>query len=164
MGGRNRQKTEGRRGRWSSGFPGRRFAAWPGESAKSGAQLAVPRSQLVKKALLQGVPAAAAAGIKSNSSFPAACTSEMTPLAKFMATIFMKIEPSISCTACCAPLFLLFVIWSWEKEQVPENRPLCGGMKGAGGGFRRSTPLPFCRILFILHKTAAKNLTMQMLT
>ena len=67
-------------------------------------------------------------------------------------------------TACCAPLCLLFVIWSWEKEQVPENRPLCGGMKGAGGGFRRSTPLPFCRILFILHKTAAKNLTMQMLT
>ena len=39
-------------------------------------------NQIVEKALLQGVPAAAAAGIKLNPSFPAACTSEMTPLTK----------------------------------------------------------------------------------
>ena len=37
-------------------------------------------NQIVEKALLQGVPAAAAAGIKLNPSFPAACTSEKIPI------------------------------------------------------------------------------------
>ena len=44
------------------------------------------------------VPAAAAAGIKSNLSFPAACTSEMTPLTKFWPTISQEIEEKISCS------------------------------------------------------------------
>ena len=45
------------------------------------------RFHIVPKALLQGVPAAAAAGRKSNPSFPAACTSEMTPLTKDSPTL-----------------------------------------------------------------------------
>ena len=40
------------------------------------------KAGLVEKALPQGVPAAAAAGIKLNPSFPAACTSERTPLTR----------------------------------------------------------------------------------
>ena len=45
-------------------------------------------SSACQKALLQGFPAAAAAGIKFNPSFPAACTSEMTPLTKDSPTLF----------------------------------------------------------------------------
>ena len=66
-----------------------------------------PRAQLVKKALLQGVPAAAAAGRKSNPSFPAACTSEITPLTKFL--------PTMSGTQKIMKMFF------WEKRRHEGN-------------------------------------------
>ena len=74
------------------------------------------RPQLVEKALLQGVPAAAAAGIKLNPSFPAACTSEMTPLTKDSPTF------SWAPTKTTVSLGAQGKLWfSWERRSSGGN-------------------------------------------
>ena len=190
---RNRQKTERRRGRWSSGFPGRRFAAWPGESAKSGTQLAVPRSETVEKvakplfrerlhkrqpsmsssqaadrlhpshpgcslpplfllsqktikwfsgdpnkvglSFVRGVISDVHAAGNDGLNFIPAAAAAGTPCRRAFSTSWSGAQQAVPRSSC----YLIM-----GKEQAPENRPLCGGMKGAGGGFRRSALLcPF---------------------
>ena len=80
------------------------------------------QSKLIEKALLQGVPAAAAAGIKSNPSFTAACTSEMTPLMTEGTTFSPENEslPSCSLTRKCGE-----ATFSTASGGVPQGRPAC---------------------------------------